>query len=259
MANGIRQNAVNMTADEKQRFVSAMIAIKANGIYDGFVQTHIDQFNGLAHRGPTFLPWHRRYLLDLEQRLQAVDRTVNIPYWDWTTAGATSAVFAADLMGGNGASNNNWMVTTGPFAVNTGRWTLNIRSDSNTYLRRQFPLGTLPTAATVNGALAINTYDTAPWSPASSGSFRNAIENIHNGVHVWFGGTMAGAASPNDPLYFLHHCNIDRLWSQWQAARPTATYLPSGNTPGVTDVNEPMTPWPTTPAQMATHPSYVYG
>ncbi|MGE5347514.1 MAG: tyrosinase family protein, partial [Acidithiobacillales bacterium] len=34
------------------------------------------------------------------------------------------------------------------------------------------------------------------------------------------GGDMATAASPTDPLFFLHHANIDRIWSEWQKAHP---------------------------------------
>ncbi len=31
---------------------------------------------------------------------------------------------------------------------------------------------------------------------------------------------MATAASPTDPLFFLHHANIDRIWAEWQKAHP---------------------------------------
>jgi len=31
---------------------------------------------------------------------------------------------------------------------------------------------------------------------------------------------MDTAASPSDPLFFLHHANIDRLWDRWQQAHP---------------------------------------
>ena len=26
----------------------------------------------------------------------------------------------------------------------------------------------------------------------------------------------SGGAPPNDPIFFLHHANIDRLWAMWQ-------------------------------------------
>lgn len=43
---------------------------------------------------------------------------------------------------------------------------------------------------------------------------------MHNDVHVAVGGDMQTAASPKDPLFWLHHCNVDRLWSKWQKDHP---------------------------------------
>ena len=43
---------------------------------------------------------------------------------------------------------------------------------------------------------------------------------------------MMTSASPNDPVFFLHHCNIDRIWAAWQARYPNAAYVP-GNAASV--------------------------
>jgi len=52
-------------------------------------------------------------------------------------------------------------------------------------------------------------------------TFAGGLENIHNGVHVWVGGTMGWIpTAPADPIFWMHHANIDRLWSVWQAAHP---------------------------------------
>jgi hypothetical protein len=51
--------------------------------------------------------------------------------------------------------------------------------------------------------------------------FQSALENgPHNAVHNAIGGDMNTAASPTDPLFFMHHANVDRLWYQWQEAHP---------------------------------------
>jgi tyrosinase len=57
--------------------------------------------------------------------------------------------------------------------------------------------------------------------------FQQLLEQIHNNVHRAVGGqdgggTMAGPNSPADPVFFLHHANIDRLWAQWQKAPQSA-------------------------------------
>jgi tyrosinase len=35
---------------------------------------------------------------------------------------------------------------------------------------------------------------------------------------------MMAGTSPNDPVFFLHHCNIDRLWAIWQSRHPGQNY-----------------------------------
>ncbi|CCH31783.1 tyrosinase family protein [Actinosynnema sp. NPDC047251] len=268
---GIRKNQQNLTATERSNFVNALLTLKQNGRYDLFVRLHIDRANGdsdwglrIGHRSPSFLPWHRRYLIEFEQALQEVNPSVTIPYWDWTTAGSTSTLWANDFLGPNGTSATNWRVNAGPFAQSTGQWTLTVRSDSANYLRRNFGSGglQLPSASDVNSVLGLTTYDTSPWNSTSINSFRNYLEgfrgpNLHNRVHNWVNGTMAGFGSPNDPVFWLHHCNVDRLWSQWQAQHPGSTYLPTAGTANVVDLNEAMNPWTTTPNDMLNH-SAVY-
>ena len=35
----------------------------------------------------------------------------------------------------------------------------------------------------------------------------------HNTVHNTIAGDMATMLSPRDPIFFLHHANIDRIWA----------------------------------------------
>ena len=39
---------------------------------------------------------------------------------------------------------------------------------------------------------------------------------------------MGPATSPNDPAFFLNHCNVDRIWEAWMSQRGQ-TYQPVGN------------------------------
>ncbi|WP_329491005.1 tyrosinase family protein [Kitasatospora sp. NBC_01246] len=269
----VRKNQATLTAQEKRAFVNAVLELKRNGGYDSFVTTHnnfiiSDTDNGerVGHRSPSFLPWHRRFLLQFEEALQAIDPTVTLPYWDWTADRTTTAsIWGADFMGGNGRSSDG-QVTTGPFAFSGGNWALNVRPDSRTFLRRQFgaSVAQLPTRAEATGVLAIAAYDAAPWNSASDG-FRNNLEgwrgvNLHNRVHVWVGGHMTTGMSPNDPVFWLHHCFIDKLWSEWQKLHPSSTYLPAAGTANVVDLAETMKPWNNvTPADMLDHTArYTY-
>ncbi|KAH6908710.1 hypothetical protein BKA70DRAFT_1400292 [Coprinopsis sp. MPI-PUGE-AT-0042] len=58
------------------------------------------------------------------------------------------------------------------------------------------------------------------------------FESVHNGGHGLVGGEMSNVfSSPGDPLFYLHHGNLDRIWWNWQTAKPsTRMYAISGNT-----------------------------
>jgi tyrosinase len=42
-----------------------------------------------------------------------------------------------------------------------------------------------------------------------------ALVGMHNRVYVWVGGDMGSATSPNDPVFYLNHFNVDRFWVAW--------------------------------------------
>jgi tyrosinase len=271
-----RKNQASLSAAEKQAFVNALLALKnqvpsqlgLSNRYDDYVQIHVDSMAtmpGWAHRGPAFGPWHRIMLRNLELDLQAVDPTVSLPYWDWsvdTSSGAgPGSPWADDFMGA--MTPNTEVVTTGPFRANH-QWPLNIREpgDNRTSLTRalgrtqfqtsQEQAATLPTPANVQGALQETPYDRAPWNAGAKPGFRDRLEgfhgpgSLHNRVHLWVGGAMTPSTSPNDPIFFLRHCNVDRLWAEWQRLHPAEPYVPAANAAGAPvghRLTDPMQPW----------------
>ena len=99
---------------------------------------------------------------------------------------------------------------------------------------------TLPSNEEVEVALTEEAYDDDPYGVnETNGGFRNALEGfeflvererdicknfsggfriteLHNRVHIYIGGTMLDVPqASNDPIFFLHHCNIDRIYEQW--------------------------------------------
>ncbi|MFC9078261.1 tyrosinase family protein [Streptomyces sp. NPDC057062] len=265
----VRKNQANLTPDEKRRLVAAFVELKSSGRYDAFVKTHnafimgdTDTGERTGHRSPSFLPWHRRFLIEFEKALQSVDPSVALPYWDWTSdRSAHSSPWAPDFLGGTGRSLDA-RVTDGPFAAATGNWTISVRVDARTYLRRSLgATGELPSRAEVDSVLAMDTYDMPPWNSASDG-FRNHLEgwrgvNLHNRVHVWVGGQMATGVSPNDPVFWLHHAYVDKLWAKWQRRHPASGYLPLSGTRDVIDLHETMKPWnDVRPADLLDHTAY---
>lgn len=246
---GCRKNQATLTATERAAFVAAVKALKTKpsqlspptaNRYDDYVETHRTSMTGgvaWAHRRPAFLPWHRAFLRQFELDLQAIDPTVSLPYWDWTVDNSpTSSIWNADFMGGNGTGAQS-KVTTGPFRE--GQWAL---ADGSALVRAfgaRADAPTLPTAQNVQDCIDQETvYDSPPWDddPNCDG-FRNRSEgwtgagSVHNRVHLWVGGSMLPATSPNDPVFFLHHCNVDRLWARWQRKPGAPSYAPADGTP----------------------------
>lgn len=321
----VRKNVTALTAQERQEYVGAVLALKSApspfdpqlSYYDQFVAWHLSLYPCAlahdmtrAHGGPMFLPWHRLFLLLFEDALRQVSgKPITVPYWDWTDPAGARAVFADDFMGGDGDPDDGFAVNSGPFRK--GEWDLRVHpiglewsASATPHLTRRFAsfpgFETLPTPGDVTWLLDRPRYDVAPYDPASdpNRSFRNALEGfwqrlgqtsiptgsmtcgpdgvmtvtsgpgLHNLVHAWVGGllettpegpklgTMFLPTSPNDPVFFLHHANIDRLWSGWQETHGIDSYEPS-NCDLLEPVcrsnseTDPMHPFEATPADVA--------
>lgn len=98
----------------------------------------------------------------------------------------------------------------------------------------------LPTPEQIQHGLEMTLFDMAAWDYSvetnlpflERTTFRNYMEGhtgllnvlsgepfgdqIHGRVHLWIGGNMSASSSPNDPLFWLHHANLDRIWAEWQ-------------------------------------------
>lgn len=213
-----------------------------------------------AHQGPVFLPWHRLMLMLLERNMQRVlgKATFGLPYWDWAADGelpvseqSSSPLWDDTGIGGGGDPADSNAVKTGPFR-DTSAFRVRIWADSanrmwavDRPLRRRFAPAqprsggfSLPKRDHIAAALDLD-YDDTDWDFDST-RFRNMLEgwlplpdpalpdpNLHNRVHVWVGGDMAPSTSPNDPVFYLNHCNVDRLWAAWQSRHGNRNYAPS--------------------------------
>merc|ERR1712240_8485 len=100
----------------------------------------------------------------------------------------------------------------------------------------------LPSKEQVDALLNLETYDRIDQNTLRNGklsyesfnhytthSFRNSLEGfmdsvdpakkggyMHNLVHDWIGGSVSNVPiAGNDPLFFLHHANVDRIFETW--------------------------------------------
>jgi Common central domain of tyrosinase len=93
----------DLSCSEQNEYLASIRRLKDNGLYDEFVQVHI-QNEAASHGTPEFLPWHRWFIYQFESALRQVsaDPCITLPYWDWENdAGkeSRSHIFDGDAFG----------------------------------------------------------------------------------------------------------------------------------------------------------------
>ena len=206
----IRKDANRLTSAERGRFLRAMAILNgsASGRFTDFRDMHVaGPPDREAHGGPGFLPWHRIYLLDLERELQAIDGQVALPYWRFDAAAPN--VFTRSFMGVSGPQDRVQFTPTNPLSA----WV----AASLPGVERGPGVGpqTVPAVRTEQETLALGGSPAADFAP-----FAIMQGNPHGRAHTsHLSGVITDpGTAPQDPLFFLLHCNVDRLWAKWQWA-----------------------------------------
>lgn len=200
----VRKNANLLTTAERDRFVNALATLNnaGAGMFQTFRDMHVAASSPEAHGAPGFLPWHRAYLLDLERELQNIDRSVALPYWRFDQPAPN--LFSQDFIGQTPALGSAVSFSpTNPLQF----WKVDGVSGIQ---RRPFFNQATGNASVINEAstLALGT---------NYAAFRTMEGNPHGSAHVSFSGSISSVpTAAKDPLFFLLHCNVDRLWAKWQ-------------------------------------------
>ena len=175
---------------------------------------HVQDTNLEIHRRSCFLPWHRAYLLDLERNLQAIDPSVSLPYWKFDEA--APFLFTKDFIGRPLPSGLVDFSPTNPLI----NWKLQLFGMGNGRIRRVFPR-TSPVHVfdpALEPAYRVrNNEDQTIGLGNTFIDFQRMERDPHGMAHVSFLGQISNIGqAPADPLFFLLHCNVDRLWAKWQ-------------------------------------------
>lgn len=280
LSNAEKENFVKACVLMKADIVnSGAPAASQYSVYDEYTAIHKMIQNAFGPGSPTvnfahggtgsysFFSWHRYFLYLFEQDLQTYVPGVMIPYWDWTDP---TTLMTNTFMGPNGVVAAGNVIQQGYFAFDRpgsginatplpAWWPLGLAgwrlpamfpaSHTGGLRRRTGPLSLLPSVADIREALTKSTY----------ASFQVALEAgvgissghmLHNDLHGWLGGGSAttgghlrnAMASPHDPLFYLHHCNVDRIWAMWQMDGHQTEYPTSGGDPHH-NRNDIMYPW----------------
>uniref|UniRef100_A0A8H7NEV0 tyrosinase n=1 Tax=Bionectria ochroleuca TaxID=29856 RepID=A0A8H7NEV0_BIOOC len=210
------------------------------------------------HNEKVFLPWHRTFVLLYEQvlvghakrlardyphryRYQYMQAAENLrsPYWDWGLGLGVPQATVPETIRIRIPKGDILEETEVPNPLVTFRFPPEVvegqYSDFDPANRTQIYRCPSPEKYpdSANKDLSRRPYQSwiyecftraANYSDFASTSDRGiSLEQIHNGIH-WDGACggqfLATDYSAFDPLFMLHHANVDRLWAYWQAISP---------------------------------------
>ncbi|MCJ1262196.1 hypothetical protein MMC22_002066 [Lobaria immixta] len=221
----------------------------------------------------------RRYPLSQRRQYQEAAKTLRIPYWDWALSSRMP-----DL------TNTRWITINAPhgrrnvsnplyeYTFHPQPSAADFPPDDSTQVSLYHHSVRYPDAAgnsqpelsnlqlVKNGqGLHDQTYkliaEASGYGPFSNnvdddlGNHYLSLETIHDGIHGMVGGGGGHMSfipySSFDPIFWLHHANVDRLFAIWQAIYPDSYAKPQvsdfgtfTNAPGsLEDTNTPLTPF----------------
>jgi len=170
------------------------------------------------HSSNSFVHWHRHYILNYENICAELigDPSFALAYWNWAAKSGSIPNPFYDLQRLNvtfwkdpsNAQSNNWdpatVTTSGTRALAKGKGLQNDPSSGDDFTQEH--IDDIKEQTTFS--IFTNLLETGP----------------HNNAHTITGGLnghMGDGMSPLDPIFWLHHCNIDRIWAEWQSAGNT--------------------------------------
>jgi polyphenol oxidase len=166
------------------------------------------------HGSWTFLPWHRAFLYFHERILCKLlnDNSFRLPYWSWDDQHTRDlpAVYRAATVG----SDPNPLYDA--------------HRSSDAVKGKSMPGSIFPTRQNPMNA---GNFASFGGSSASAGALEMGP---HGAIHMWAGtqddpwadmGNLMLAG--RDPIFFAHHCNLDRLWAEWNRRNTLAHANPT--------------------------------
>jgi tyrosinase len=214
----VRKSVYQLTDQEVENFrlaVYRIAQISAENVQDNRGYQWIAGVHGrpgnYCHRVPAaFALWHRPFMQQFEQRLQDVVPGAFVPYWDWTTRRAQQEGIPKIFLDPTWTNPDSGKEEPNPLLAQP----MTLIGRGNTSRRPSNPRNLNPLRNLVHRALL------APDYYAHS----TDLENPHNSLHLWVGGSMSAIDyAAYDPLFWAHHSFVEYAFCQWQDAHPAAT------------------------------------
>ncbi|MCX6127782.1 MAG: tyrosinase family protein [Proteobacteria bacterium] len=196
----------SLSAADKAAFIDTVLKMKRTIInvpasFGGGGARKLDRWAAQAeshqwycdHGNWRFLPWHRAYLYYFELYLRKNIRdSFRLPYWPWDV----NQEVPVELQDPKLLADLQITRQRNSVAVNSS-------GDLSKAWWQKIP----------DQIVGCIDFDTVGGDENSSGMSENPS---HNRVHTGLGGNMGQVPfAAHDPAFWLHHCNVDRLWSVW--------------------------------------------
>lgn len=284
LGDGIRRNIFSVSPEEQKRLVAAIVKLNqppfvfqgtrtdfpAGGVTWWFKQDEIHQATHV-HGGPLFLPWHREMTNRFEDMLRQVDPDLSLHYWDWNQDISPLFPLFGNMQGPAGEPwlsagfynpdppGDNWrddvvhdLILSGAKKVPAGYDLHANPADPPKNLKRNVQKGKPPAGKAPNNwpsdTALIDAPTYAEFNTLMIGPFEDPGVGAHDAAHAWLG-LEDTHISFRDPLVFLLHSNVDRIWACWQKQKPSERLDPNkiyGDTPGSSLqklFEAPLQPW----------------
>jgi hypothetical protein len=206
---GIRKDFREMTYVEKMAYRQVVESFWNSDPAEDFVEmlraAH-QEHAFVVHSNPNnvseqFFPWHRMILWEMENALQNHNAALSLPYWDWRAVrDTTDSLFQYFL------------------ALPIASWDISRSLNLSPNLPTTEEVECVQDKANLFGS----GYTTCG---SANGYSSNMEEGIHQQPHGWVHGSMLlVSAAPRDPLFYLHHAMVDKLWQEWEEVHGNSSF-----------------------------------
>jgi len=222
-----RKEWSTLTQTERNLYINGFKQLADQGKIQELSQTHD---SSALHGSAYFLPWHRAYIMVLEDAIRALPgyQCFAMPYWDWTneptplevSEGETLVIMSSGLGDDSDGEcqNSGSVFDEGKYEPQSSSYR---NSNGQKCMVRNVDYTAFATSpgvgycwfATPSDIMSLiggtNRYET----------FDGGLEygsGMHGSVHICISGNMGTFYSPDDPVFWLHHTFIDYIWALWQ-------------------------------------------
>ncbi|RHY76573.1 hypothetical protein DYB34_008066 [Aphanomyces astaci] len=221
--SNVRKDWYQLSPQEKATTQLCVTKLFQTGLYQKMTGIHVFKPNDeYAHHTNAFVQWHRKWLLVVENMLRSmggVCSCLTLPYWDWAQdAVAMQTTKCASRTQCSGTDSPTSGMASGSASgycvLNDITKDWHAGMDLHKYKTAWDP-GTYATP------LASTSFLTLAASLARASDYSTfvsiALGDIHVLPHDRSGAYLRTFISPADPVFLLHHTNIDRVYALWEA------------------------------------------